>query len=71
MSEFVGADPLWSALQRGRRRGCGGNFRGWLGGELQFEFLQQEAELGFGLGVASEHQFAAVSGRQMHVDYLY
>jgi hypothetical protein len=36
-----------------------------LGEQLQFEFLQQEAELGLGLGVAAEQQFAAVGGRQV------
>jgi hypothetical protein len=34
--------------------------------QLQPEFLQQQAELGFGLGIAGEHQLAAVGGRQMH-----
>src|SRR5215469_7828647 len=29
------------------------------------------AELGFGLGVASEHQLATVGGRQMHIDHLH
>ena len=35
-----------------------------MGGQLQFQLLQQEAELGFGLGIAGEHQLAAsVVGR--------
>jgi len=42
-----------------------------LTGQLQFEFCQQEAELGFGLGVAGEHQLAAIGGRQVHVDHLH
>ena len=44
---------------------------GRLCGQLQFEFLQQQAELGFGLGIAGEHQLAAVSRRQVHVDHLH
>jgi hypothetical protein len=48
------ADPRRSALQRDRRHGPGGDPWGRLSGQLQFEFLQQEAELGFGLGVAGE-----------------
>ena len=35
------------------------------------EFLKQKAELGFGLGIAGEHQLAAVGGRQMDVDHLH
>jgi hypothetical protein len=50
---------------------AGGDFGGRLGGQLQFQFLQQQAEFGFGLGIAGEQQFAAVGGRQMHVDHLY
>jgi hypothetical protein len=42
----------------------GGDLGGRLGGQIQFQFRQQEAELGFGLGVAGEQQFAAVGGRQ-------
>ena len=42
-----------------------------MGGQFQFEFLQQEAELGFGLGIAGEQQLAAVGGRQVHVDHLH
>ena len=39
-----------------------------MNGQLQFEFLKQEAELKFGLSIAGEDQFAAVGGRQVHVD---
>jgi hypothetical protein len=42
-----------------------------LSGQLQFEFLKQQAELGFGLGIAGEQQLAAVGGRQMDVDHLH
>ena len=53
MSEIAEVDPRRSALQRGGRRGRGGGDFGWrLGGQLQFQFLQQEVEFGFGLGIA-------------------
>ena len=43
---------------------------GWrLGGQIQFQFLQQKLKLWFGLGIAGDHQLAAVAGPQMHVDY--
>ena len=72
MFEIAEADPRRSALQRGGWRGRdGGDFGWWLGGQLQFQLLQQEAELGFGLGIAGEHQLAAVGGRQVHVDHLH
>ena len=72
MSEIAGVDPRRSALQRGGwRRRDGGDFRWWLGGKLQFQLIQQEAELGFGLGIAGEQQLAAVGGRQMDVDHLH
>ena len=72
MSEIAEVDPRRSALQRGGRRGgADGDFGWWLGGQIQLQFLQQEAELGFGLGVAGEYQLAAVGGRQVHVDHLH
>jgi hypothetical protein len=42
-----------------------------LSGQLQFEFGQQEAELGFGLSTAGEQQLATVGDRQVHVDHLH
>ena len=67
MSEIAEIDPRRSALQRGGWRGrAGSDFRWWLGGKLQFQLIQQEAELGFGLGIAGEQQLAAVGGRQVH-----
>ena len=72
MAEIAEVDPQRSALQRGGWRGrAGGDFGGWLGGQLQFQLLQQEAEFGFGLGVAGEQQLAAVGGRHVHVDHLH
>ena len=72
MSEIAEVDPRRSALQRGGwRRRDGGDFRWWLGGKLQFQLIQQEAELGFGLGIAGEQQLAAVGGRQVHIDHLH
>ena len=61
-----------SALQRGgwRGRACG-DFGWWLGRQLQFQLLQQQAELGFGFGIAGEQQLAAVGGRQVHIDHLH
>src|SRR3984893_4571178 len=65
-------DPRRSALHRGGWRGrAGGDFRWWLGGQLQFQLLQQETELGFGLGIAGEAQLAAVGCREVHVDHLH
>ena len=72
MSEIAEVDPRRSALQRGGwRRRDGGDFRWWLGGKLQFQLIQQEAELGFGLGIAGEQQLAAVGGRQVDIDHLH
>ena len=72
MSEIAEVDPRRSALRRGGwRRRDGGDFRWWLGGKLQFQLIQQEAELGFGLGIAGEQQLAAVGGRQVHIDHLH
>ena len=42
-----------------------------MGGQIQLQFVQQKVELGFGLGVAGEHQLAAIGGWQVHVDHLY
>jgi hypothetical protein len=72
VSEIAEVDPQRSALQRGGwRRRDGGDFRWWLGGQLQFQLIQQEAELGFGLGIEGEQQLAAVGGRQVHIDHLH
>ena len=61
-----------SALQRGGWRGrAGSDFGWWLGGQLQSQLVHQEAEPGFGLGIAGEQQLAAVGGRQVHVDHLH
>src|SRR6516162_6150708 len=43
----------------------------WLGGQIGLQFLEHQLELGFRLGIASEHQLAAVGGWQMHVDHLH
>ena len=72
MFEIAEADPRRSALQRGGWHGRGGgDFGWWFGGQLQFQLLQQEAELGFGLGIAGEQQLAAVGGRQVDIDHLH
>jgi hypothetical protein len=63
--EIADADPQRSALQRARRSGRSGDFGGWLGGQIQFQFRQQEAELEFGLDIAGEQQLATVKKRQL------
>jgi hypothetical protein len=37
---------------------------------LELELVDQEAQLGFRLGVAGQHELAAVGGREMNVDHL-
>jgi hypothetical protein len=48
----------------------GGNPGRWLGRQLELELVDQELQLGFRLGVAGQHEFAAVRGREMNVDHL-
>ena len=50
--------------------GGGGDPRWRLGRQLQLELADQEQQLGFRLGVAGQHEFAAVRGREMNVDHL-
>ena len=38
--------------------------------QLEFELVDEELQLGLRLGVAGQHQFAAVGGREMDVDHL-
>jgi len=67
VSDIAEVDPRRSALQRGGWRGRAGSDLGWwLSGPIQLQFVQQEVELGFGLGVAG-----AIGGRQVHVDHLH
>src|ERR1700724_1895840 len=64
-------EPRRAALQRGGWRGrAGSDFRWWLGGQIQLQVLQQKVEFGLGLGVAGEHQLAAIGGWQVDVDHL-
>src|SRR5713101_5655852 len=49
----------------------GGDFEGRLERQIELEFLQEQVELGFRLGVAGEQQLAAVGGWQVHVDHLH
>jgi len=61
-----------SALQRAlfaELSGSGDSRRG-LFWEIEFESAQEEFEFLFGLSVARKDDFAAVSGRQTHVDHL-
>jgi hypothetical protein len=41
-----------------------------LGRQNEFKLISEERELRFRLGLAGQHQFAAVSGREMHIDDL-
>jgi hypothetical protein len=42
-----------------------------LGGQDEFELIEQERELGFRFGVAGQQQFAAVGRRDMQIDHLH
>jgi len=39
-----------------------------VGGQFEFESLEQELQLALGPGVAGQYQFAAVGGHDMHID---
>ena len=71
MSEIAESTPEGRHYSGIGGAGAGGDFRGRLGGQLQFELVEQQAQLGFGLGVAGEQQLAAVGGRHVHVDHLH
>jgi hypothetical protein len=48
----------------------GGDF-GWrLGRQAEFELVDQQLQLGFGLGVSGQHDLASVGCWQMDVDHL-
>ena len=46
------------------------DFRWRLGGPLQFQFLRQQPELGFGLGIAGEQQLRPSVVDRLQVDHL-
>ena len=48
----------------------GGDFGGRLRGQSELELVDQQLQLGLGLGVAGEHDLASVGRRQMDVDPL-
>ena len=50
---------------------CGGDFWRRLGGKDELQALEQELQIGLGLCVALEAQFAAVGGRNVHIDHLH
>ena len=54
----------------GGERG-GGDFGGRLGRQLQLQAVEEQAQVGLGLGEAGEDDLAAVGGGQMHVDHLH
>jgi hypothetical protein len=47
------------------------DFRWWLGGQGQFEFLEQQLQFGLGLRVAREGEFAPIGGGHIDVDHLH
>lgn len=48
----------------------GGDFRRRLRGQTELELVDQQLQLGLGLGVAGQHDLAPVGGGQMDVDHL-
>jgi hypothetical protein len=48
----------------------GGDFGRRLRGQSELELVDQQLQLGLGLGVAGEHDLASVGRRQMDVDHL-
>src|SRR5215831_10643763 len=48
----------------------GGDFWRRLGGQFEPELVEQQLLIGFWLGVAGEHEFAAVGCRNMNIDHL-
>lgn len=49
----------------------GADFRGCLGGQGEFEFVQQQLQFRLGLGVAREAQLAPVGRGDVDVDHLH
>ena len=42
-----------------------------MGGQLELQLVEQQRELGFGLGIAGESELAAVGNRQVQIDHLH
>ena len=47
------------------------DFRWWLGGQGELEFLDQQLQFRFGLRVAREGEFAPIGGGHVDVDHLH
>ena len=47
------------------------DFGWWLRRQGEFQLLEQQANLDIGFGMAGKLQFAAVSGRDLHIDHLH
>src|SRR6202045_1745145 len=66
------ADPRRSSLHGGWRGGLSGaDFGLRLGGQDEFELIEQERELGFWFGVAGQQQLSAVGRRDMQINHLH
>src|SRR5712671_889992 len=64
------ADPRRSSLDGGWRGGLSGaDFGLRLGGQDEFELIEQEREFGF--GVAGQQQLSAVGRRDMQINHLH
>ena len=71
MIDIFQADPRRSSLHGGWRGGLSGaDFGLRLGGQDEFELIEQEREFGFWFGVAGQQQLAPVGCRQMNIDHL-
>ena len=71
--ETVEAIPGRSALQRGdwgSAAAWAAVILGRLAGQFELEAVKEQRQLGLGLGVASQLQFAAVGGGDVNVDHL-
>ena len=69
---MIQATPRRSALHRRCGVGLGGgDCRRRLGRERELQAVEQESELGLGLGVAGQADLAAVGGRDVDVDHLH
>src|ERR1700680_1997008 len=66
------ADPRRSSLHGGWRGGLSGvDFGLRLGGQDEFELIEQEREFGFWFGVAGQQQLSAVGRRDMQINHLH
>ena len=72
MIDIFQADPRRSSLHGGWRGGLSGaDFGLRLGGQAEFELIEQEREFGFWFGVAGQQQLSAVGRRDMQINHLH